>query len=222
MSKGSFALVTGATRGIGMAFARELAARGQNLVLVARSREHLETLANELRRANSVTALVAQVDLSRSGGPQALAALLACWGIPVSLLVNNAGFGWDGEVHDLSLSRQLEMLRLNNEAIVELTYSVLPLLLEHPQKGIINISATAGVQPVPFASIDAATKSFITTFSMALEQELRAAGVTVVTVCPGRIRKSQNGELERPASEKWAGIYQTPKGFVEEALRVLS
>jgi hypothetical protein len=112
------------------------------------------------------------------------------------------------------------MLRLNNEAIVELTYRLLPGMLERRQKGIINISSTAGFQPIPFASAYSATKAFLTTFSLALEQELRSVGVTVVTVCPGRLCKTENGASER-APGKWAGIYQSPEQVVEEALRVL-
>ncbi len=114
------------------------------------------------------------------------------------------------------------MLRLNNQAIVELTYSLLPGMLERRQKGIINVSSTAGFQPIPFASAYSATKAFLTTFSLALEQELRGAGVTVVTVCPGRLSKNQNGESEQPARGKWASIYQSPDEVVEEALRVLA
>jgi short-subunit dehydrogenase len=222
MKNDGFALITGASRGLGMAFARGLAERHSNLVLVARSREPLHAFANELRRANPVSVIAVQADLSSSGAGQILAEQLSTGNIPIDLLVNNAGFGLRGEFRDLSLPRQLEMLRLNNEAIVELTYSLLPGMLERRQKGIINISSTAGFQPIPFASAYSATKAFLTTFSLALEQELRSAGVTVVTVCPGRLRKTQNGESEQPAARKWAGIYQSPEQVVEEALRVLA
>jgi short-subunit dehydrogenase len=222
MKNDGFALITGASRGLGMAFARGLAQRHCNLVLVARSSEPLHAFANELRRANPVSVMAIQVDLSLSGAGQILAEQLSSGDVPIDLLVNNAGFGLRGEFRDLSLPRQLEMLRLNNEAIVELTYSLLPGMLERPQKGIINISSTAGFQPVPFASAYSATKAFLTTFSLALEQELRSAGVTVVTVCPGRLRKTQNGESKQPTPGKWAGIYQSPEQVVEEALRVLA
>jgi uncharacterized protein len=116
----------------------------------------------------------------------------------------------------------LEMLRLNNQAIVELTYSLLPGLLERRQKGIINISSTAGFQPIPFASAYSATKAFLTTFSLALEQELRSAGVTVVTLCPGRLHNRKNEDSAQPVKEKWAGICQSPEQVVDEALRVLA
>jgi short-subunit dehydrogenase len=222
MKHDGFALITGASRGLGMVFARALAERHHNLVLVARSPEPLHAFASELRRSHPVSVIATQADLSSYGAGQSLAEQLSSGGIPIDLLVNNAGFGLRGEFRDLSLPRQLEMLRLNNEAIVELTYSLLPGMLERRQKGIINISSTAGFQPIPFASAYSATKAFLTTFSLALEQELRPSGVTVVTVCPGRLRRNQSGDSERPVRGKWAGIYQSPEEVVQEALRVLA
>jgi len=205
-----------------MAFARALAERHCNLVLVARSAEPLRALANELRRSTSVSVVAIQVDLSFPGAVQILTEQLSGGEIPVDLLINNAGFGLRGEFRGLSIRRQLEMLRLNNQAIVELTYSLLPRMLERQQKGIINISSTAGFQPIPFASVYCATKAFLTAFSLALEQELRSAGVSVVTVCPGRLHKNRKDESEPRARGKWAGIYQSPDEVVEDALRVLA
>jgi uncharacterized protein len=222
MKYDGFALITGASRGLGMAFARALAERHCNLVLVARSAEPLHALANELRQSTSVSVVAIQADLSFPGAGHVLAAQLSKDEIPIDLLVNNAGFGLRGEFRGLSIRRQLEMLRLNNEAIVELTYSLLPRMLERQQKGIINISSTAGFQPIPFASVYSATKAFLTAFSLALEQELRSAGVAVVTVCPGRLHKNQNQECEQRARGKWPGIYQSPDEVVEDALRVLA
>ena len=222
MKYDGFALITGASRGLGMAFARALAECHCNLVLVARSAEPLHAFADELRRSNPVSVVTIHVDLSSTGAGQVLAEQLSNGDIPIDLLVNNAGFGLRGEFRALPILRQLEMLRLNNQAIVELTYSLLPGMLERRQKGIINISSTAGFQPIPFASAYSATKAFLTAFSLALEQELRSAGVTVVTVCPGRLRKNQNDESEQRARGKWAGIYQSPDDVVEDALRVLA
>jgi uncharacterized protein len=222
MNQKGFALITGASRGLGMAFARELAERHHNLVLIARAIEPLQALASELRHSNPITVLVIESDLCRPGAGQRLAAQLACRDVSIDLLVNNAGFGMRGEFRELSLTRQLEMLRLNNEAIVELTYSLLPAMLQRSQKGIINVSSTAGFQPIPFASVYSATKAFVTTFSLALEQELRGTGVTVVTVCPGRIRKNQNDDSLHLGREKWTGICQSTETIVDDALRVLS
>jgi hypothetical protein len=222
MKYDGFALVTGASRGLGMAFARALAERHYNLVLVARSAEPLYAFANELRRSTSVSVVAIQVDLSFPGAIQTLTEQLSNGETPIDLLINNAGFGLRGEFRGLSIRQQLEMLRLNNQAIVELTYSLLPGMLERQKKGIINISSTAGFQPIPFASVYSATKAFVTAFSLALEQELRSAGVSVVTVCPGRLRKNRNDESEKRARGRWAGIYQSPEEVVEEALRVLA
>jgi len=205
-----------------MAFARALAERHCNLVLVARSAESLHAFANELRRSHPVSVIAIQVDLSSPGAGEILAEQLSNGDIPIELLVNNAGFGLRGEFRDLSLPRQLEMLRLNNQAIVELTYSLLPRMLERPQKGIINISSTAGFQPIPFASAYSASKAFLTTFSLALEQELRAEGVTVVTVCPGRLRKRAKAESGQRVRGEWAGVYQSHEEVVLEALRVVA
>ena len=222
MKNEGYALITGASRGLGMEFARALAERHYNLVLVARSAEPLHAFAAELRRSAPVAVVAIQVDLSAPGAGQILAEQLLRGGIPVELLVNNAGFGLRGEFRDLPLPRQLEMLRLNNQAIVELTYSLLPGMLERRQKGIINISSTAGFQPIPFASAYSATKAFLTAFSLALEQELRSSGVTVVTVCPGRLLKKQSGDSAQPVKGKWAGVYQSPEDVVRDALRVLA
>jgi short-subunit dehydrogenase len=222
MKTDGYALVTGASRGLGMEFARALADRHYNLVLVARSAEPLHAFAAELRRSAPVSVVAIQIDLSNAGAAQVLAEQLSRGGIPVELLVNNAGFGLRGEFRELSLPRQMEMLRLNNQAIVELTYSLLPGMLERRQKGIINISSTAGFQPIPFASAYSASKAFLTAFSLALEQELRSAGVTVVTVCPGRLHKKQSGDSAQPVKGKWAGIYQSPEDVVRDALQVLA
>jgi short-subunit dehydrogenase len=222
MKYDGFALITGASRGLGMAFARALAKRHCNLVLVARSAEPLHALANELRRSTSVSVVAIQVDLSFPGAVQILTEQLSNGETPIDLLVNNAGFGLRGEFRGLSIRRQLEMLRLNNQAIVELTYSLLPRMLERRQKGIINISSTAGFQPIPFATVYSASKAFVTAFSLALEQELRSAGVAVVTVCPGRLHKNGNDESEQRPRGKWVGIYHSPDEVVEDALQVLA
>jgi hypothetical protein len=163
-----------------------------------------------------------EADLSIPGAGQILTEQLSKGDIPIELLVNNAGFGLRGEFRGLSMLRQLEMLRLNNQAIVELTYSLLPGMLERRQKGIINVSSTAGFQAIPFASVYSATKAFLTAFSLALEQELRSAGVCVVTVCPGRLLKNGNNESEQRTRGKWPGIYQSPGEVAEDALRMLA
>lgn len=222
MKQDGYALVTGASRGLGMEFARELAQRRHNLVLVARHAEPLQAFAAELRGSGPNAVIAIEADLSSPGAGQALAERLSRDGVPIDLLVNNAGFGLRGEFRQLSLPRQLEMLRLNNDAVVELTYAFLPGMIDRRQKAIINISSTAGFQPIPFASAYAATKAFVTTFSLALEQELRSAGVTVVTVCPGRLSKREPADSSQRAQKKWGGVFQDPEDVVRDTFRVLA
>jgi uncharacterized protein len=222
MTQNDFALITGGSRGLGMAFARGLAERRHNLVLVARSPEPLHAFASELRRSTPISVISIHIDLSSPGAAKSLAGQLSSSGVSINLLVNNAGFGLRGEFRSLSLPRQLEMLRLNNQAVIELTCNLLPQMLERQQGGIINISSTAGFQPIPFASAYSATKAFLTAFSLALEQELRGSGVAVVTVCPGRLRTNPQSASEQPARGSWAPIYQSPEEVVRDALRVLA
>src|SRR5882724_7452983 len=188
MTRPGYALVTGASRGLGRCFARTLAARKQNLVLVARSGEKLEALASELRTAHGIQVESIPFDLAQNGAGQRLADELSRRGLEIELLVNNAGFGEQGRFHQLSLERQLHAINLQNATVVELTHRLLPAMIERKQSGIITVSSMAGFQPIPFASVYSATKAFLTIFSLALEAELKRYGVRVVTVCPGRLR----------------------------------
>jgi uncharacterized protein len=217
----AYALVTGASRGLGKAFAEALAARKQNLVLVARSKEKLEALARELRSSQGILAEALEFDLASPTAGQRLAQRLWDRGLRINLLVNNAGFGERGTFCELSLDRQLEMIRLNNEVIVELTFRLLPSMLERRQGGIVNVSSTAGFQPIPYAALYAATKSFLTNFSLGLAEELRPRGVTVVTVCPGRIRADLRARGEQRGKQTFPGVYQASEDIVLYALKAL-
>src|SRR3977135_3147516 len=188
MTRPGYALVTGASRGLGRCFARSLAERKQNLVLVARSTEKLETLTEELRSAHGVSVESIPFDLSAPGAGQQLADELTRRELEIDLLVNNAGFGDQGRFQELSLERQLQSINLQNATAVELTHRLLPAMIERNQGGLITVSSMAGFQPIPFASVYSATKAFLTTFSLALEAEVKRYGVRVVTVCPGRLR----------------------------------
>src|ERR1043165_4155067 len=215
MTPTAYALVTGASKGLGKFFARALAARGQNVVIVARGAEKLEALAGELREAHNVLA-----------APEAglhLARTLRERGLPVELLVNNAGFGLRGEFLSLTLERQLEMIRLHDSAAVELTYELLPSMIERRQGGIVNVSSMAGFQPIPYAALYSATKAFLTTFSMALREELRLSGcgVRVVTLCPGRLRADPEEAAGEGQRSKVPGGEQGHEEVVAEALRKL-
>src|SRR5882762_673478 len=152
-------LITGASSGIGEAFAHKLAAQGRNVLLVARSEDKLVTLCNELGRQNSIRAQYVAMDLSSADAPARLFAEAQQRGLAVDLLINNAGFGAMGDFAKLDLARQLNMIDLNVKALVDLTYRFLAPMRERKQGAIINVASTAGFQPVPFMATYAATKS---------------------------------------------------------------
>ncbi len=175
------ALVTGASSGIGEQFARQLSARGWNLVLVARRADRLERLAAEL----PTEAHVVPCDLASDAGQ--LAGRVAELGTEVALLVNNAGFGTSGPFTAHDPARDVEQVRLNCEAIVTLCHAFLPAMIERRRGGIINVASTAGMQPLPYESVYAATKAFAVSFTDALHAELRGSGVRVLAVNPGPV-----------------------------------
>lgn len=216
-----YALVTGASRGLGKFFARALAARKQNLVLVARSKDKLEALAGDLRNSQEILAEPLEFDLAAPGAGLGLARELRERGLRIDLLVNNAGFGERGEFLQLPLERQLEMIHLHNTSVVELSYRLLPAMIEAGHGGIINVSSLAGFQPVPYAALYSATKSFLTTFSMALREELRPSGVKVVTVCPGRLQADPEDEASKQKRSKVPGGEQRHEEVVTETLKKL-
>jgi short-subunit dehydrogenase len=178
-------LITGASSGIGAAFARKLAAQGRNVLLVARSEDKLATLCNELGRLNSVRAQYVAMDLSELESPARLFDEAIKRGLTIDLLINNAGFGAFGDFSKIDLARQLNMLDLNIKALVDLTYRFLAPMRERKQGAIINVASTAAFQPVPYFATYAATKAFVLSFSEALWEENRSLGVTVMALCPG-------------------------------------
>jgi len=220
MNQAGYALVTGASSGIGECFVRALAARKWNLVLIARSGEKLSALANELASAHGIQAAPLPVDLSAPGAAGRLAATLQDRQLEIGLLVNNAGFGARGRFHRLSLDRQCEMLRLNVHALMELTHWLLPPMLEKRKGAVINVSSTASFQPVPFTAVYSASKAFVTNFSMSLAEELRPYGVSVVTLCPGGTQ-TNFFEASHYGTRKLPGGLQDPRQVVVEALKAL-
>lgn len=184
----AFALITGASGGIGECFARALAARGRALVLVARSGDKLQVLAGELARKHGVKIECIALDLSAPGGVAKLAAELVHRQIEVDLLVNNAGFGVQGKFWESDIERQAAIIDLNIKALLELTHVIVAPMVRKAAGGVINVSSTASFQPLPYTSVYAASKAFVTSFSMGLAEELRPYGVKVVTLCPGTTR----------------------------------
>jgi uncharacterized protein len=180
------ALVTGASAGIGAAFARALAARGHDLVLVARRRDRLEALAKEARERHGVAATVEPADLAEEADLARLADGVAA--DPPDVLVNNAGFGTLGAFAELDPERELEEIRLNVVALVRLTRAALPGMLARGRGAVVNVSSLAGESAGPFTATYSATKAYVTRFSESLHEELRGSGVVVQALLPGFTR----------------------------------
>ena len=184
-NKGTTALITGASAGIGRELARLAARDGHNLVLVARRRDRLEELAGELTGAHSVAVTVIAADLGDPASPQSIAESVRSAGIDVDFLVNNAGFGSRGPFGQTDPARQLEMIDVNVRALVEMTRLFLPGMLARKRGRILNIASIAGFVPGPFMATYYASKAFVLSFTEALAAELRGSGVTATASCPG-------------------------------------
>lgn len=180
-----WALVTGASSGIGAEFARLLAARGMHLILTARREDLLNSLAEELDTRHGTRCEVIVADLAVEGERRRLFDEVKTRGIEVELLVNNAGFGFVGTVDDTDPDRMLKMIQLNISALTELTYLFMPQMLEREHGGIINVASVAAFQPVAYMPVYSATKAFVLHFSEALWAECRDRGVTIQGLCPG-------------------------------------
>jgi short-subunit dehydrogenase len=193
-SESSAALVTGASSGIGVALARELASRGHGLVLVARRMERLQALAEELASERGVRCETIGADLADPEARERLVRAVGDLGLDVEVLVNNAGFGAFGSVHRLDTARQVEMVRLNCETVVDLHARYSAEMVERGRGAILNVASTAAFQPLPGSGTYAATKAFVLSLSEASHSELRGLGVTVTALCPGPV-KTEFGEV---------------------------
>jgi uncharacterized protein len=213
-------LITGASSGIGAAFARKLAARGRNVLLVARSEDKLIALCNELGRLTSIRAQYLALDLLQ---PDAAAQLLEETKkreLDIEMLINNAGFGSMGDFTKLDLNHELDMIQLNVRALVDLTHRFLVPMRERKQGTIINVASTASFQAVPYMATYAATKAFVLSFSEALWEENRLHGIHVMALCPGVTETNffQASGIDRPPMR----TIQTAEEVVETALRALA
>jgi hypothetical protein len=176
------ALITGASAGIGEEFARQLAGRGYDLILVARRRDRLEQLAEQV----PTTAHVLECDLTTDAAE--LPAQVEQLDVDVDLLVNNAGFGSRGRFLELDPAREAEIVRLNCEAVVTLTHAFVPAMVERRRGGVITVASTAGMQPLPYEAVYGASKAFAISFTEALWMELHGTGVRVTVVKPGPVK----------------------------------
>jgi short-subunit dehydrogenase len=179
------ALITGASFGIGLEFARIFAREGYNLVLVARSADKLRQLASELEKSHGTRSLILAVDLTEPGSPAYVLDQTTRADIQVDVLVNNAGFGLYGFFAENDLEECLRLIQLNVTTLTHLTRLYLPVMIERKRGRILNVASTAAFQPGPLMAVYFATKAYVLHFSEALANELNGTGVTVTCLCPG-------------------------------------
>ena len=218
------ALITGASSGFGVEFARQLAPHASVLILVARRLERLEALAQELARPG-LRVVIHQADLAEPNDTAGLLQRIDAEGLRVNLLINNAGLGDHGFFGRSDWERVRQMLAVNIGALTRLTHALLPMLLARPQAAILNVSSVAGMVPIPKMAVYAATKAYVSSFSEALRAELRGTSVRVTALCPGPV-STEFGEMAQrrddpdpiPAPE----ILKVPVGqVVAQALRAV-
>jgi uncharacterized protein len=184
--RGKWALITGASAGIGVALAEELAAGGTKLVLTARRKDRLEELARRLAATYKIDTEVFAADLADANGPEKIFAFTKEKGIEIELLINNAGFGQYGEFHSIEKQRLLEMVQVNCHAVVHLSRLYLPEMVARRRGGdVLILASTASFQAVPYISTYAATKAFDLLFAEGLAEEMRPYGIRVCALCPG-------------------------------------
>jgi uncharacterized protein len=217
------ALVTGASSGIGEALARRLAAGGADLVLVARNRERLEHLADQLSDRHGIDAEVLTADLADRDQLATVEARVADETEPVELVVNNAGFGYSGLFGEIPVEDEDAEIQVNIVALMRLSHAAITRMrgdgsARRPRGGILLISSIASFEPLPRTANYAATKAYVTSFGQALHEEARRDGITVTTVCPGLTRtefQSRGGDDQSDIPELF---WQTADQVATEAL----
>ncbi len=181
----SYALITGASKGIGKAIADNLASKKINLLLIARSENLLKKIAEELSQKYAVKVKYLAIDLADTNAAQIIFDWVVMNDIPVNMLINNAGYGLSGSFEKYSAGEHAEMMQVNMTALITLTSVFLPLLKQQQKSYVLNIASSAAYQAIPFLSTYAASKSFVVSFSRALQYELRKTNVSVTCISPG-------------------------------------
>ena len=184
----SYALVTGASKGIGKAFAENLAAKKYDLLLVSRSGVELEQVSKELQSRYGIKCSYLSMDLSRADGVEQVVKWMSDNQFEISVLINNAGYALWGRFDELALNEQNNIISVNISALVNLTYRLLPFLRKQPKAYILNVASATGYQAMPTFSIYAATKTFVISFTRALHHEMKDTNVSVTCLTPGSVK----------------------------------
>lgn len=217
--RGTTALITGASSGLGEEFARQLAARGADVVLVARRADRLRDLASRLEAEHRITATALSIDLTATDAPSQIRRELESRGIRLSTLVNNAGFGMKGAFADADPARVAEMVQVNVAALVNLTREFLPDLVAAGNGALVSIASTGAYQPCPNMAVYGATKAFVLSFTEALAYETKGSGLSVLAVSPGATRTEFFDVVGTPDAA--VGRFETPEKVVSRALSEL-
>jgi uncharacterized protein len=214
---GSTCLITGASSGIGSDVARSLARRGHGVALVARRAERLEALAEELRREHGVRCETLACDLADASARAGLASGLGDLGLDIEVLVNNAGFGSGGLFQRLDRERELEMVRLNVEAVVDLCGRYVPEMVRRGRGAVLNVASTAAFQPLPRQATYGGTKAFVLAFTDALHADLHGTGVAAAALCPGPVKTefAETAGIDA-AAEGLPEVFWTDPDYVAE------
>ncbi len=211
------ALVTGASAGLGLEFARLFGSDKHNLILVARRRDKLEALAAELEKAHGIKVCVLSADLMEPSAVEQIVAEVKAKGLQVDYLVNNAGFGSSGAFVELEPAKEVGQVTVNISALVGLTRAFLPDMVQRKSGRILNLGSTAGFQPGPYMATYYASKAFVNSFTEALSYELKGTGVTATVSCPGPVATEFLAVAGNDKS-KLAGMgMATPAGIAREA-----
>lgn len=197
--RNKLAVVTGASSGIGKAYAKELAARGCHVVLAARSKDKLDAMVREINSQYGVQAYASACDLSKANAPRQLVEQISELGLSVDILINNAGVGTYGRFEEIAPEREQEEIMLNTAALVDLTHRLLPNMLKREDGVIVNVASMAAFMPCAYSAVYGATKAFVLSFSEALWAEMRGRGVRVLALCPGA---TETGFFDAVGSEE--------------------
>jgi hypothetical protein len=216
---GQWALITGASSGIGAALGEELASGGANLVLTARRRDRLDALAQRLAATYKVQTEVFTADLAGRSAPEEIFAFTRDKGMAIGLLINNAGFGKYGEFPSVEKQRLLDMVQVNCAAVVHLTHLFLPGMMARRRGDVLILASTASFQAVPFISTYAATKAFDLLFAEGLAEEMKPYGIRVCALCPG----STETEFHAVSGqEKFISRAETAQKVAHKGLKALA
>ena len=195
--QGKWALITGASAGIGLELAKLLAANGADLVLTARRTDRLQRMAADLKSAHNVQIEICPADLTQPEAPRQIYNFTIAKKLEIEFLINNAGFGAFGYAHEIPAEKMLEMIQVNCAAVVHLTRLYVPAMVTRRHGDVMIVASLAAFQPLPFNSVYAATKAFDLLFAEGIAEELRPSGVNVCALCPG----STNTEFQKVADQ---------------------